>query len=83
MIYTVRLLTLEGDEISVYDNQDIADVNCIIAETLKEGYPIPEFNGIAQELNEYMDIVIEDQDTEKFNGCGYDKVLDQEHSKTY
>ena len=83
MIYTVRLLTIEGDEISVYDNQDIADVNCIIAETLKEGYPIPEFNGIAQELNEYMDIVIEEQNSEMCEGCGYDKLLDQEHSNSY
>ena len=77
MIYKVTLLTINGDEISTYDHQDVTDVNCIIANTLTEGYPLPEFNGIAQELNEHMDILIEEQDNEPTEGCGYDAVLDQ------
>lgn len=83
MEYTVTLLTLSGDPISVYDHQDVYDVNAIIAETLKEGYPLPEFNGISQELNEYMDIRIEEQDNEKAEACGNDAVLDQRHSNSY
>ena len=77
MIYKVTLLTINGDEISTYDHQDVTDVNCIIANTLTEGYPLPKFNGIAQELNEHMDILIEEQDNEPTEGCGYDAVLDQ------
>jgi hypothetical protein len=77
MIYKVTLLTINGDEISTYDHQDVTDVNCIIANTLTEGYPLPEFNGIAQELNEHMDILIEEQDNEPTEGCGYDAALDQ------
>jgi hypothetical protein len=30
-----------------------------------------------------MDIVIEEQNSEMCEGCGYDRVIDQEHSKTY
>lgn len=77
MTYTVTLLTLGGEAISTYDHQDVADVNCIIANTLTEGYPLPEFNGIAQELNECMDILIKEQGDEPTEACGYDAVLDQ------
>jgi hypothetical protein len=83
MLYTVTITKANGDTLMQYHDQDLADANFIIANSLKEGYPVPEFNGIAQELNEYMDIIIEEQDDEPCDGCGYDMVLDQRHSNTY
>lgn len=83
MKYTVIITRINGDALMQYHDQDIADVNFIIANSLKEGYPLPEFNGISQELNEYMDIRIEEQDDEKAEACGNDAVLDQRHSNSY
>lgn len=81
--YTVTITRINGDALMQYHDQDIADVNFIIANSLKEGYPLPEFNGIAQELNEYMDIIIEEQNDEPCEACGNDAVLDQRHSNSY
>lgn len=83
MRYTVTLLTTEGETVATYYNKDGYEVNGIIANTLKDGYPIPEFNGIAQELNGCMDIRIEEQADDKDQACGYDEVLDQRHSNSY
>ncbi len=83
MLYTVTITKINGDAVATYYDQDISDVNFIIANSLKEGYPLPEFNGISQELNKYMDIIIKEQHDEPCDGCGYDAVLDLEHSNSY
>ena len=83
MLYTVTITKINGDTLMQYDDQDISDVNFIISNSLKEDYPLPEFNGITQELNEYMNIIIEEQHDEPCEGCGYDAVLDLEHSNSY
>lgn len=75
-LYTLTLFKANGDVLATYYDQDIHDANFIVSNALKDGYPVPEFNGISQELNEYMDIRIEKQEYEECQPCGYDAVLD-------
>ena len=79
MTYTVVITKINGDILNEYQDQESSEVNSIIEKSLSKGYPLPSFDGIPHELNEFEDISISEtgrEECETCHGCGYDAVID-------
>ena len=84
MTYSVVITKINGDILKEYNDQEESEVNSIIERSLSKGYPLPNFDGMTHELNEFEDVSITEEnceDCETCHGCGYDAVLDMRLSE--